>query len=76
MSVRSAALNPTHRSPTRHPAVGAPATYTFAFKRPASATGGEFHVDVTGMTSRNGRLSESNPRNNSPSPAVIMRTVD
>jgi hypothetical protein len=56
------------------PATGTSARYTFAFKRPASGTGGEFHLNVTGMTARDVRLSESNPYNNGP--VVIMRIVD
>jgi hypothetical protein len=56
------------------PATGAPARYTYAFKRPASGTGGEFHVDLIGMTAGGDQLHESSGLNNSR--AVVMRIAD
>lgn len=56
------------------PALGGAAIYTFAFSRPVSTTGGEFHVAVAGLTKQDVRLSESNPYNNGG--AVTVRTTD
>jgi len=52
------------------PGLGGSATYTFAFSRPASGTGGDFSLHVLGMTQKNVGLSESNPYNNGSSLTV------
>lgn len=56
------------------PALGGSATYAFAFSRPATGTGGEFSLHLTGMTKQNIGLSESNLYNNGP--AVTIRSTD
>ncbi|GAA0950239.1 hypothetical protein [Virgisporangium aurantiacum] len=56
------------------PATGADTTYTFAFRRPATSTGGDFGLDVRGVNAAGTVLSESNPWK---SPAsVVIRTSD
>jgi hypothetical protein len=42
------------------PATGGSASYTFAFRRPVTASGGEFTVQVNGATATGTVLSESN----------------
>jgi hypothetical protein len=56
------------------PAAGASATYTFAFRRPATATGGDFELNVRGVNSAGKRLSESNPWDWNG--GVVIRTSD
>lgn len=43
------------------PAAGVTATYTFAFRRPAASTGGDFTIDLHGADAAGTVLSESNP---------------
>jgi hypothetical protein len=56
------------------PALGTNATYTFAFRRPATSTGGDFGLDVRGVNAAGTVLSESNPWQTNE--AVIVRTSD
>ena len=48
--------------------------YTFAFRRPAIATGGDSTVDLIVVNKHNVGLCESSPHNNGPGAAVC--TVD
>ncbi|GAA1036342.1 hypothetical protein GCM10009557_46840 [Virgisporangium ochraceum] len=56
------------------PATGASATYTFAFRRPATATDDEFGLDLRGATAGGVLLSESNPWDGQH--RVTVRTTD
>jgi hypothetical protein len=56
------------------PAIGASATHTFAFRRPATSTGGDFELSVRGVDSAGTVLSESNPWDLNG--GVVVRTSD
>jgi hypothetical protein len=56
------------------PPAGVDATYTFAFRRPATSTEGEFGMDVRGVNATGTVLSESNPWQTHGS--VVIRTSD
>ncbi|HET8657487.1 MAG TPA: hypothetical protein VFM55_00635 [Micromonosporaceae bacterium] len=46
------------------PALGGSRTYTFAFRRTVTGTGGDFSLHLFAMTKQNAGLGESNPFNN------------
>ncbi|MEU7875787.1 hypothetical protein [Dactylosporangium sp. NPDC049140] len=56
------------------PAAGGKVTYTFAFSRPATATGSELGLHLTAANTKNVGLAESNPYDNTVT--VHIRSVD
>jgi hypothetical protein len=56
------------------PPVGGTASYTFAFRRPVTVSGGTLDLDVGGTSATGSPLSEANPWNNGATPTI--RTAD